>query len=81
MSLRFLTPIHLFVADGRVHDDGVGGRRGSSERRARRVATAARGATAATGATATVGAAAILIAAGEKALHSASRHRSSFALR
>ncbi len=81
--------IHLFVVDGRVHDDGVGGRRGSSKRRSRRVATAARGATAAAARATTAAAAAattaavtvaILVAGGEEALHSAGRHRRSFSL-
>jgi len=71
--------IHLFVVDGRVHDDGVDGSRGSSERRSRRVATAvARGATTATTTAAT--AVAILGAGSEETLHSTGRHRRSFSL-
>lgn len=76
--------IHLFVVDGRVHDDGVGGRRGSSERRSRRDTTAARGATNAAGRTTTTAATAvtitILVAGREEALHAAGRHRRSFSL-
>ena len=72
--------IHLFVVDGRVHDDGVDGSRGSSERRSRRVATAvARGATTAT-TTAAATAVAILGAGSEETLHSTGRHRRSFSL-
>lgn len=61
-----------------MHDDGVDGSRGSSERRSRRVATAvARGATTAATAAAAV---AILAAGSEETLHSTGRHRRSFSL-
>lgn len=67
-----------------MHDDGVGGRRGSSERRSRRDTTAARGATNAAGRTTTTAATAvtitILVAGREEALHATGRHRRSFSL-
>lgn len=73
---RWTLGLFLFVVDGRVHDDGVDGSRGSSERRSRRVATAvARGATTAT---TTAAAVAILAAGCEETLHSTGRHRRSF---
>lgn len=77
--------IHLFVVDGRVHDDGVGGRRRSSKRRSRRDTTSARGTTDAAARTTTTTAATaatitVLVAGGEEALHAAGRHRRSFSL-
>lgn len=71
--------IYLFVVDGRVHDDGVGGRRGSSTRRSCRDATTRRTTTTATW---TIATAVAILAAGrrEKAFDATGRHRCSFSL-